>query len=142
MKHSSIWLPLFLFILFTTHSTGNFTMTTSTNSIIKPNSYQGEILARIAFGSCNHAEKRGLWDLIAAHLPDRLMLLGDNVYADSKTGRILKKLQPATPADLHRQYGLLANDRDFLSLVDQVGGMENVLAVSSVRRNISVDINP
>jgi alkaline phosphatase D len=38
---------------------------------------------RIAFGSCAHQDKpQPIWDVIATAEPD-LLLLGDNVYADS-----------------------------------------------------------
>ena len=40
---------------------------------------------RIAFGSCNNAKNIGIWDVIEARSPHRLVLLGDNIYADKKT---------------------------------------------------------
>ena len=46
---------------------------------------------KIAFGSCGHQDKPiPLFDDIAAQSPDVFIFLGDNVYGDTKNGRVLQ----------------------------------------------------
>lgn len=85
-----------------------------------------EVLARVAFGSCNHAEKQGFWDIMTQYSPQRLMLLGDNIYADKKDA--LKRFQAATVDDLTMRYKQLHDDAGFQRLVSQLGGFDNILA--------------
>ena len=40
----------------------------------------------IAFGSCNDAKRQSLWGRMREIQPDSLIMLGDNVYADTKVG--------------------------------------------------------
>ncbi len=48
-------------------------------------------MARIAFGSCaRQAQADHIWDLIAATNPDLLLLLGDNVYADTRDPNVMQ----------------------------------------------------
>jgi len=86
---------------------------------------------RLAFGSCNHAERMGLWATIEAMSPDKLVLLGDNVYTDRKQGLYKNidfvfgsKFIPATEEDYSKQYALLASDTQWQSLVRSVGGLQ------------------
>ena len=47
---------------------------------------------KIAFGSCGHQDKPiPLFDDIAAQAPDLFIFLGDNVYGDTKNGRVLQR---------------------------------------------------
>ncbi|MFN3229321.1 MAG: hypothetical protein ACK41P_05650, partial [Asticcacaulis sp.] len=42
-------------------------------------------LTRIAFGSCAKQSKdQPIWDAIAAQKPDLMLMLGDNVYLDTR----------------------------------------------------------
>ena len=95
---------------------------------------------RVAFGSCNNAERQGLWGSMLAASPHSLVLLGDNVYADRKIGLyknydfvIGSKFLPAQESDFRRQYTLLSQDPQFKALIAHVGGMQggdgNVRAV-------------
>jgi len=86
---------------------------------------------RVAFGSCNNAERQGLWGSMLATRPHSLVLLGDNVYADRKQGLYKNydfvfgsKFLPAREADFRRQYTLLAEDPQFRALLAHVGGMQ------------------
>lgn len=83
---------------------------------------------RIAFGSC-HTPKRGgdIWHLINMHRPDRLLLLGDNMYADGKKG--FYNFERATMDDLAAQYRLLKENKHFQNLVRSVGGWEKINAI-------------
>ena len=85
---------------------------------------------RIAFGSCNNADRMGLWANIEATSPHSLILLGDNVYADRKQGLykgydfvVGSRFLPASDEDFARQYRLLSGDPQFQSLVHSLGGM-------------------
>ena len=85
---------------------------------------------RIAFGSCNHAERKGLWGNIEATKPHIMVLLGDNVYADRKKGLykdidfvIGSKFLPAREEDFLLQYGQFKNDLKWQSLLKYLGGM-------------------
>ena len=53
-------------------------------------SYPETTLTRIAFGSCNKPKRyQTFWDVIRAHKPDLMLLLGDNHYVEStKPSRI------------------------------------------------------
>lgn len=48
-------------------------------------------LFRIAFGSCNHQDKKQfLWDDVLASKPDLWIWLGDNIYGDSEDTAVLR----------------------------------------------------
>lgn len=48
-------------------------------------------LARIVFGSCAHQDHdQPIWDTIVAAKPDLFLMIGDNIYGDSRDARVLK----------------------------------------------------
>lgn len=70
---------------------------------------QSEPPTRIAFGSCYRQDKAApIWSAIQAQQPSALMLLGDNVYADS-----------ADPAVIREAWNALGSDAGFAALRDQ-----------------------
>jgi len=51
-----------------------------------------EQVSRIAFGSCYRTEEpSGVWDAIGAWDPEVLMLIGDNVYADTRDMNVMRQ---------------------------------------------------
>lgn len=84
----------------------------------------------IAFGSCNDAKRQSLWGRMREIQPDSLIMLGDNVYADTKVGAgpggmdlvFGSKFIDATKRDFEENYRLLKEDSDFIELVEMVGG--------------------
>ncbi len=65
---------------------------------------------RIAFGSCAHQSKdQPIWDAILAAKPDLMILLGDNVYLDTRN-----------VDDMKAKYALLAAKPGFRKLRDAV----------------------
>jgi alkaline phosphatase D len=77
---------------------------------------------RVVFGSCNNAEKGNIWGIIEKQArPDSLILLGDSMYADTRRGW---RFQASNATNLSHQWGLLANNEEFVSLVDSMGGMQ------------------
>jgi alkaline phosphatase D len=49
-------------------------------------------LSRIAFGSCASQEQpQPIWDVVRASRPQLLLLLGDNIYADTKDMDVMRK---------------------------------------------------
>ena len=87
----------------------------------------GELASRIAFGSCHHTHRQSLWDAIASSQPNKLLLLGDNMYADRRNFFGLSWAE-ATPDEIQEQYCRLNGDPSWRSLVHQMGGFENILA--------------
>lgn len=80
----------------------------------------------LAFGSCNHAEKQGLWKTIEKNSrPDGLILLGDNVYADRMQGH---KFMAANATHLKYQYQLLSENDELRSLLGSMGGITSLSA--------------
>ncbi len=48
-------------------------------------------LARIAFGSCAHQDyDQPIWETIVAARPDVFLMIGDNIYGDSRDAAVLK----------------------------------------------------
>ena len=87
-----------------------------------PSSSSTAMIQRIAFGSCNNPLKGGqIWNLITSTDPDRLILLGDNVYADKKKS-IMGHFEAASPIRIQYMYSLLKNDPNFKGLVKHLGG--------------------
>ncbi len=92
----------------------------------------------IIFGSCNDVTRLSLWGKMLDSEPDHLVLLGDNVYADTKVGAgpggtdlvFGTKFIPADEEAFIKQYGLMKTDPDFQALVDHLGGWgsKNILA--------------
>jgi alkaline phosphatase D len=63
------------------------------------------VLERIAFGSCARQKNpQPIWDAVVAAKPQLFLMMGDNVYGDTKSGE-LTKLAPA--------YAMLAAHPDF-----------------------------
>jgi alkaline phosphatase D len=74
------------------------------------------VVSRVAFGSCADQQKPcPIWGTIASYRPDRLLLLGDNIYADLVDGQ----LKPATPERIAAAYAELENLPDFQRLRTQ-----------------------
>ena len=95
---------------------------------------------RIAFGSCNEAERVGIWNVIEDAKPESLLLLGDNVYVDYKTifgpkqpwAELVygSKFEGGREQEFAYHYSLMKNDAKWKSLVQSLGGMQsgNVMA--------------
>ncbi len=68
----------------------------------------GARVPRVAFGSCDHQERhQTVWAEIAAKRPDLFLMIGDNVYGDTRaTGA-------ATIPTLSAAYARLASHREF-----------------------------
>ena len=84
---------------------------------------------RIAFGSCNDPAHQGVWRQIQLAEPDKLILLGDTIYAD----RVMyadrsKFFEVVTPSHISDQYTLLKEDIEWKSLLKQLNGFENIMA--------------
>lgn len=82
---------------------------------------------RLFFGSCYNQKLEGLWHLVLENKPDKLILLGDNIYADYRP-HVLADFVAASIKNLTDSYHLLASNVDFMALVQQVGGWGNVFA--------------
>lgn len=75
-----------------------------------------KVVSRIAFGSCADQNKPcPIWGTIADYRPDRLLLLGDNIYADLVDGQ----LKPATPDRIAAAYADLEELPNFQRLRSQ-----------------------
>ena len=60
--------------------------------LMSDRSYANKSIRQIAFGSCNKPKRdQGFWDVIRAKMPDMMLLLGDNHYANSSNPVRLKK---------------------------------------------------
>jgi alkaline phosphatase D len=63
----------------------------STPDVRGPRLKDSRTLTRIAFGSCAHQDRpQPIWDAIAAMKPDVMVLLGDNIYADTRDMDVMK----------------------------------------------------
>lgn len=80
---------------------------------------------RIAFGSCHTQLRESIFDTIGSFDPDQLVLLGDNIYADTKVG---VNFLEATPEQLSRHYCALNGDPSWQRLVRRLGGYGSILA--------------
>jgi alkaline phosphatase D len=80
---------------------------------------------RIVLTSCNHQYRESVWDVVRSKNASQAILLGDNVYADTKTqfGFI-----PATPEALARSYCILNGDPAWRRFVKSIGGYDNIIA--------------
>lgn len=75
---------------------------------------------RVAFGSCNSADKGGMWRVMEkVSRPDGLILLGDNMYADEKRGGLV--FIGSNASNLHRQYRMLQENPEWQSLLKSMG---------------------
>jgi alkaline phosphatase D len=83
---------------------------------------------RIAFGSCstNKQGKGALWPQLADKDPDHLILLGDNIYADSKI--TFGQFIGATPPIIESQYKKLEDDEGFNSVLQKISGWDHLYA--------------
>lgn len=58
---------------------------------VAPVSATEPVVSRIAFGSCAHQDRpQPIWSAISATKPQLLLLIGDNIYGDSKDTDVLK----------------------------------------------------
>jgi hypothetical protein len=80
---------------------------------------------RILLTSCNHQLRESVWDVVRSKNASQAILLGDNVYADTKTqfGFI-----PATPEALSRSYCILNGDPAWRRFVKSVGGYDHIIS--------------
>lgn len=85
---------------------------------------RNENIHRLAFGSCNNAVNLSPWKLIESFSPNKLILLGDTIYIDSKAYRTKKPIVKLTEA----YYDLMTN-MDWISLVKKIGGFDNIYAI-------------
>lgn len=75
---------------------------------------------RVAFGSCNSADKAGMWRVMEkVSRPDGLILLGDNMYADEKRGGLV--FIGSNASNLQRQYRMLQENPEWQSLLKSMG---------------------
>lgn len=83
---------------------------------------------RIAFGSCSTHKngKAALWPQLADKSPTHLILLGDNIYADSKI--TFGQFIGATPNIIDLQYQKLSLDTGFNDVLQSIDGWKNVYA--------------
>jgi alkaline phosphatase D len=79
---------------------------------------------RIAFGSCNNPNSQSLWSKIEEFKPSRLILLGDNMYADKKETTF--KNQISTISIIETQYNLIKEDLGWKKLFHYLGGWNKI----------------
>lgn len=84
-----------------------------------------EPVKRLAIGSCHSQLRTGMFNMMRAFHPDQLVLLGDNVYVDT---RKWIGFTPAEPDEIRRQYCALNGDLGLQHLVRQMGGFDSVFA--------------
>lgn len=83
-------------------------------------------LHRIAWGSCNNPNKLSAWETLSALRPDRLILLGDNHYADdSKFPENILEAISASPAAIRKEYQKILNDNDWRGLLKVLASNED-----------------
>jgi len=91
---------------------------------------QHDLVGRIAFGSCNSPRNTpledGMWATLTEKHPDKLLLLGDNIYTDTKGYLYGRVAAPATY--IREQYDALFNGRGWKRLLKNIGGLSNVIA--------------
>lgn len=77
----------------------------------------------IAFGSCNREDRsQTFWSTIEGHRPDLCLLIGDNVYADSRPddqGRMVSA-EPRNAAEIREAYDGLESHETWRSFRDSV----------------------
>jgi alkaline phosphatase D len=82
---------------------------------------------KIVFGSCNRQFVQSIWRQLEQVRPERVILLGDNIYADKKVHWF--KFVDASPDEIYRHYCNLNGNKRWQSFVRSVGGFDNVHAV-------------
>jgi alkaline phosphatase D len=80
---------------------------------------------RIAFGSCHNQLREGIFNVIESFQPEQLILLGDNVYVDTKK---LLGFVEASPEQITNQYCILNGDSSWQRLVRHIGGFNSIFA--------------
>jgi alkaline phosphatase D len=97
------------------------------NSLKCINGDKFSIAHRYGFGSCNNAQEGGMWDAMTNMNLNSLLLLGDNIYSDTRerTGTF----RGATPLELEQSYKALGNDPSWIRLVDSIKGYSNIHAI-------------
>lgn len=86
---------------------------------------------KIAVGSCNRHKQEGIWDIVSHHKPEKLILLGDNIYADKRKGFTIGfgMFEEANPFELSLEYARLGADQSFQDMIQEIGGLSNVYAI-------------
>ena len=86
---------------------------------------------RIAVGSCNNHKREGIWDIVSHHKPQKMILLGDNMYADKRTGFTtgFGVFEEANHTELGAEYDLFGEDESYQDLLLEIGGLSNVYAI-------------
>lgn len=80
---------------------------------------QANIPQKIAFGSCNKADRPQIfWDKIAEYTPDLFVWLGDIIYADHSI--FLGWRRPGDVADVRRNYALQLRNEAYRTFLEQV----------------------
>jgi len=77
---------------------------------------------RLVFGSCNNAHKQSLWQVIESVNPQKLILLGDNIYLDDNR---YDKLTPQEKLKLG--YKTWLSNPQWTSLLNHLGGWKNCM---------------
>lgn len=72
------------------------------------------VAERIAFGSCNNPHRVSIWDAISRTSPNRIMLLGDTIYADREPGQN-PWIKIKSADTIETLYGLVKSDPGFKS---------------------------
>ena len=66
-------------------------MTETVIADLRPAAAPDPPLRRIAFGSCaSQARPQPIWDAVAATRPELLLMLGDNIYADTEDMDVMR----------------------------------------------------
>jgi hypothetical protein len=77
-----------------------------------------EVIERIAFGSCYNPLQRGpvdnIWESIEKQQPNRLILLGDTIYADKRT--MMFKFTRGNPTSISELYQRFLQSEKWQSL--------------------------
>lgn len=77
---------------------------------------------RIVFGSCNNANKKSMWPVIESINPQKLILLGDNIYLDD---RQYHNLSPEET--LKVGYKTWLANKEWISLSKSLNGWDNIM---------------
>lgn len=88
------------------------------------NNNNHNLIERIAFGSCNNPNTQSIWSKIEEFKPSRLILLGDNMYADKKDATF--KNQKSSVSIIEAQYDLIKEDTGWKKLFNYLGGWNNI----------------
>lgn len=85
-------------------------------------------LSRIAFGSCNHQLKGNVFNEIRETSPDKLILLGDSMYADTRS-HTSSVFEAGSPQKIKEAYNLISSHMSWPKLVSSLHGWDNIFAI-------------